>query len=724
MRKKKILSMALSFCIMMSVVSQSGMIVFAEEDSTSKMVNTTDFSYGTYEFVETNKSDIHIISTNDTVNIDLNDYLECPSGETEKNFNFTLSSGIKLPSGLTLDSNGKVTGKALETGIYAVSFDVTNGLSTMSLHEDPSNNSAILWLLFYIMNGDGTENVPYTISNIDELEIFQDLVNYGNDTTGMYFKLTEDINLDGNEKKQWTPIGTYNKTFKGSFDGAGHKISGLYINDESSDYLGLFGANHGTIKNIGVSGEINGNNNVGGVCGENEGIILNCYSECSLKGNWFVGGVCGGNYVTVENSYNIGTVIGSELTGGVCGLNESGGTVKNSYNVGAVSGTGDYIGGVCGSNNDEIINCYYLKSDIVNGNVFGIGGTTEDTLGVAESKSTSEFESGNIAHILQSHQDENQVWGQTLTGTIDQYPVLTNDSEKAVHKITFVTSENPVDNPYAVKYANTAGIGELPIPPVTTDENKVFSRWVKTNSVDGDEFTAKTVINDDITVYAVSEVKYGENVDVEKTITLTSGDVGVTQDLSEYTVIAGSDKSAGKFDYEILSGNTDLKATVDGDILTIPNNAPENASGYILRIKATKKVPELSLMSDGALGIEPIEFDVKVVVNKSSDFAVEMSAPALVNGKLSSINLKVNKPLSNVTVFAAIYDDKQMLTDLVAIPVDMSGTDGYKEVSIEDANHPDGISVLDNDEIKVFAWNVMISNGAMDPLSKPLTVEK
>lgn len=49
----------------------------------------------------------------------------------------------------------------------------------------------------------------------------------------------------------WEPIGYYNNVaFKGSFDGNGKTITGLYIN-RSEDHQGLFGyINGGTVENV------------------------------------------------------------------------------------------------------------------------------------------------------------------------------------------------------------------------------------------------------------------------------------------------------------------------------------------------------------------------------------------------------------------------------------------------------------------------------------------
>ena len=145
--------------------------------------------------------------------------------------------------------------------------------------------------------GEGTEANPYQISDCSELYWFAELVNAGNTTACA--ELTHDIPVN----REWTPIMIYN----GTFDGKGHKISGLSFSDESGS--GPFGFFRGTetnsvIRNVGiVNSSFNGWSDVGGVCGMNFGTIENCYFTGTVSGRQSVGGVCGSNYGTINNCY-------------------------------------------------------------------------------------------------------------------------------------------------------------------------------------------------------------------------------------------------------------------------------------------------------------------------------------------------------------------------------------------------------------------------------------
>ncbi|MBR6775758.1 MAG: hypothetical protein IKM23_08645, partial [Bacteroidales bacterium] len=94
--------------------------------------------------------------------------------------------------------------------------------------------------------GEGTEESPYIIADIDDLSNLRNKVNEGETYVGKYFKLTEDITLTG----EWTPIGNGSRSsstytgnaFKGVFDGNEKTIDGLNIANGSSDETkGLFG---------------------------------------------------------------------------------------------------------------------------------------------------------------------------------------------------------------------------------------------------------------------------------------------------------------------------------------------------------------------------------------------------------------------------------------------------------------------------------------------------
>ena len=230
--------------------------------------------------------------------------------------------------------------------------------------------------------GSGTPESPYEIPDLATLERARDLINDDNGNYGnKSYVLTDDIDMSGKYgegKDSWTPIGTSLAPFTGTFDGQGHRITGLYINASDSSYQGLFGYMSGTnsaVRNLTVSGTVSGNSYVGGVVGWNSGsgTVTNCYNTGEVTGTGAsAGGVVGENSGTVENCSNTGEVSGEGSVGGVVG--ENNGTVENCSNTGKVSGTDTSAGGVVGENNGIVENCSNTGEVSGEGSVGGVVG--------------------------------------------------------------------------------------------------------------------------------------------------------------------------------------------------------------------------------------------------------------------------------------------------------------------------------------------------------------
>ena len=222
--------------------------------------------------------------------------------------------------------------------------------------------------------GAGTSDKPFEIETPEQLAKLAQLVNVGNaNYRDKYYKLTVDIDLsyygeEWNDSKGWIPIGKREEyssyDFYGHFDGNNHKVSGLYINDSNLDYVGLFGfiSGGGTVKNLGVDGDVTGNNSVGGVAGlvGGYGEITNCYSTVTVSGKGMhIGGVVGYVDVNMTNCYATGAVSGDNRVGGVVGIVGYSGSVTNCHATGAVGGDNN-VGGVAGGVywGGSIVNCY------------------------------------------------------------------------------------------------------------------------------------------------------------------------------------------------------------------------------------------------------------------------------------------------------------------------------------------------------------------------------
>lgn len=266
-------------------------------------------------------------------------------------------------------------------------------------------------------SGAGSKGNPIKISTPEELAYFAQQVNaggnlsgvdegrqlvlsYNNGFSGNYFELSADIDLAG---RDWTPIGTGSKPFRGHFDGQGHVVKGLKVdmsNGSGAIYAGLFGnVVDGTIQNLGVelsedgikAGLSNSTVYAGGIVGQILGsggaaTIRNCYvmgsggvtiTEYSNAGSAYAGGIAGlvsqsggeGNQsVTLTHCYATVDVVGDvDVIGGIVGQ-LSGGTLSFTYATGKVTGENGSAGGICGySSRGSLTNNLALNKKISGG---------------------------------------------------------------------------------------------------------------------------------------------------------------------------------------------------------------------------------------------------------------------------------------------------------------------------------------------------------------------
>ena len=255
----------------------------------------------------------------------------------------------------------------------------------------------------------------YTVYNANGLMNVAELVNGGK--TDINITLDTNIDLTG---KDWTPIGTnVDNSYKGTFDGGGHTITGLTFTTNDK-YAGLFGwlNKAGTVKNVVMEGvQITSNQiyggSIGGVVGYSWGTIENCSVSGSVSGTVYVGGVVGAQIdgsitgcsssATVKGMVDVGGVAGqtnssATLTacyatgnvtleidpkkniagGGLVGMN-AGSSLLACYATGNVTSTGSstgymHIGGFLGNNYTTVTACYWK-----NNHEQGIGYNREST---------------------------------------------------------------------------------------------------------------------------------------------------------------------------------------------------------------------------------------------------------------------------------------------------------------------------------------------------------
>lgn len=366
------------------------------------------------------------------------------------------------------------------------------------------------------------DNDKYTleINTALGLAYFADQVNnQSNNYSGYTVTLTNDIDLldagvtgyssSNDGTNNWTAIGTAEYPFKGTFDGYGYTVSGVYINT-TSDYQGLFGKVDGaTIKNLSVTDSsitinITGTDisYVGGIVGYASGgsssTIENCYNTGTVSGGSYVGGIVGyANIITIENCYNTATVSGGGIAGHL-----SSGNIKNVYNTGTT--TGDPIVVVI-TENPTIIGAYYDNSDGVTSKFDD--NSSYDVTGLSTNAITgSDLDSGERAdtEMTEFSTDSND-W----TFIPDDYsgkqysPVLTSNPQYSY--VTLVVDDT------TTKYAVTETGSTIASYDLSEyDEDYYFVGWYSDDKYIS-EFDFDTVINDNSTTIYAELIKKTDN---------------------------------------------------------------------------------------------------------------------------------------------------------------------------------------------------------------------
>jgi hypothetical protein len=224
----------------------------------------------------------------------------------------------------------------------------------------------------WISRNTGESYDPYVISTADELAGLAKLVGEGNAFRYKYFVLANDIDLGGRE---WFPIGSFDsylydwfKAFSATFDGRGHRISG--INTSSGRYGNLFGyiENSGAVKNLVAEGRARGSGTA-----SDGAAILTAWLDGTVENCVVSGDVTAG----VTGGYRC-------YTGMVASLAASG-KIRNVITFGTVNALSgmSYAAGILGytySNGVVIENCSVNVSSIRS--VMSAGGIVGSNLGL------------------------------------------------------------------------------------------------------------------------------------------------------------------------------------------------------------------------------------------------------------------------------------------------------------------------------------------------------
>ena len=227
--------------------------------------------------------------------------------------------------------------------------------------------------------GTGANASYYYINSEEDLYAFSNSVNAGEDYTGKVVSLNKNLDMSktieevqescGDTVTTFNPIGNSTNQFKGTFEGNAYTISNLTINQSSTNYVGLFGYNAGTIRGLNIEGiSITGNQYVGGIAGYNTGTIRDiALLSASITGtDRYIGGITGYGGTVTNVLANV-NVTGSSYAGGISGY---GSTLSNIVlKDGLISGNNSGMIGYASKN--SVISSIYTSDSVSLSNCTG-----------------------------------------------------------------------------------------------------------------------------------------------------------------------------------------------------------------------------------------------------------------------------------------------------------------------------------------------------------------
>ena len=278
--------------------------------------------------------------------------------------------------------------------------------------------------------GQGTEDDPFIISNLDDLNKLSRLGFLSGYSTApsisnayKHFKINSDIS--GITSPISIPMAFFADQIC-TIDGNGKKLT-ANINVTNGD-ASLFGGGSGTIKNLTVAGKINATGNAYGICSGIAGItITDCTNEAEVTAT---GGSAYGisQSGTIKNCINKGKISGNSAYG------IGGATVTNCTNEGKINGNS-----ACGIGGSTVTDCTNKAEITASNSAYGITNSynatvtncTNETKVTGSNSASGISYSGNITNCVNKGQISGNsacgIGGSTVTDCTNEGDVTATD---------------------------------------------------------------------------------------------------------------------------------------------------------------------------------------------------------------------------------------------------------------------------------------------------------
>lgn len=412
-------------------------------------------------------------------------------GQDEGAFTFTRNAGENAGT-----ETIAVTCRASRRGTHSAFLSIVYGNLTTNVNLTAVGKKADENQLF--SGGEGTEANPYLISSdVDLLELSDEVEKKINNFKGKYFKMTNNISMRdvssfrsiGNNFGRSPEETNFIRPFSGIFDGSGYTVSDLRISRPDNTFCGLFGIVSGaTIKNLTVSkSNFYAQAGVAAIVGVALGssTIENCHTTADVEVSnerYYAAGICGGvlqdDGARVSDCTNAATVTGSwGMTAGVIAYaDQPGFLIERCGNYGAITDRNSHVGGIIAATKNTIyINDCYNAGDINMLNEQGVANTRgAGILGSAETIDVGGMiyinNCYNVGKLSTLAQSLHPIFDATVFWEPGNYSLNNNYYSQEINGITY---DSEIDPEYAVI--------SLTIQEMKSDDFlKKLNRWQST----------------------------------------------------------------------------------------------------------------------------------------------------------------------------------------------------------------------------------------------------
>ena len=480
------------------------------------------------------------------------------------------------------------------------------------------------------------------------------------------YELTADLDFDTNgngtadagdaywnDGAGWTPIGSNGRewlstrgTFRGAFDGNGHRIENLFIHAPEAVFSGLFGSSRGKIRRVAVvHADVTGGTAAGALVGVNRGSVEGCYTTGSVSGS-YAGGLAGLQFSgRTRTSFSTARVTGGSAAGGLLGI-EKRIQVAASYATGTVAGaageTDARAGGLVGDgmNGGEIVNGY--ATGVVAapraGGLVGAGGTVTATYWDADSSGLT-GSGGRSTSALQGPTDYDgiyQDWNSDLDddgdnddpwdfGTAGQYPALSvdfdGDGQASWHEFGYQLRSGPA-------LMATADAGTVALAWTAVKDGYWDPRPEISYAVWRDHGTTREIVAEDLSAleYTDAEVVTGETYRYQ-VIALVEGGEAARSAWAEVEAQAGSGQAT-------VSITADTASAAEGSAVSFTVARTGPAADVLVVNVSVSETGAMTSSPPASLTLEAGQDSGALTVETTDDAVVE--ADSTVTARLAA----------------------------------------------------------------------------------------